>query len=406
MEIAIERRTVLAGIAAVLAEAVTGLSPARAAEPIRIGDLNSYTAFPAFSVPYRNGWQMALQEINAAGGVRGRKIEVVSYDDGGKPGEAVSRAQELVSKDRVALLMGGFLSNVGLAVSNFAAHNKILYLAVEPLADAITWAKGNRYTFRLRPNTYEQGGMLAAAVARLPAKRWATVAPNYAYGTSAVGDFKEQLSAKRPDVVWVAAQWPALGKIDAGATVEALARAKPDAIYNVLFGNDLAKFVREGETRGLFKDRVVAGLLTGEPEYLDPLKAEAPKGWIVTGYPWDAIKSPAHEKFVKEYEKKFHDHPRLGALAGYIAMLAIADALRKAGATDTETLITAMEGLQVSTPIGAIRFRASDHQSTMGAWVGKIAVKGGHGIMVDWHYEDGAMFLPSAAAVRKMRPAG
>ncbi len=406
MENVVERRTVLAGAAAILVDLAAGLSPARAAEPIKIGDFNSYTAFPSFSVPYRNGWQMALQKINAAGGVLGRKLAVISYDDGGKPGEAVSRAQELVSRDGVILLMGGFLSNVGLAVSNFAAHNKIYYLAVEPLADAITWSKGNRYTFRLRPNTYEQGGMLAAAVAKLPAKHWATVAPNYAYGTSAVRDFKEQLSAKRPDVVWVGAEWPALGKIDAGATVEALLRANPQGIYNVLFGNDLAKFVREGETRGLFKDRVVAGLLTGEPEYLDPLGAEAPKGWIVTGYPWYAIKNPAHVAFVKEYEAKYHAHPFLGSLAGYIAMLSIADALRKAGSTETEKLIKATEGLQVATPIGEIRFRASDHQSTMGAWVGKIAVKNGHGIMVDWHYENGADFLPSAAEVRKLRPAG
>jgi branched-chain amino acid transport system substrate-binding protein len=278
-------------------------------------------------------------------------------------------------------------------------------MAAEPLTDAITWEKGNRYTFRLRPNTYMQSAMLAAAAAKLPARRWATVAPNYEYGTSAVADFQKLLSAKRADVEWVADQLPALGKIDAGATVEALAQAKPDAIFSALFGGDLAKFVREGEARGLFKDRAVVSLLTGEPEYLDPLKDEAPKGWIVTGYPWYAIHTPAHDKFVKAYQAKYNDYPRMGSVVGYNTMLAVAAALKKAGSTDTEKLIKATEGLEVSSPVGTFVFRAIDHQSTMGTYVGKTDVENGRGVMVDWHYADGANYLPSDAEVKKMRPA-
>ncbi|HLI14235.1 MAG TPA: ABC transporter substrate-binding protein [Alphaproteobacteria bacterium] len=401
----IERRTLLLGAAALLLGTLAGVPGAAAAEPIKIGDINSYTGLPAFTIPYRNGWQMALEEINKSGGVLGRKIEVVSYDDGGKPGEAINRAEQLVSKDHVVALMGTFFSNIGLAVASFAQQNKIYFMAAEPLTDAITWEKGNRYTFRLRPNTYMQADMLAEAAAKLPAKRWATVAPNYEYGQSAVEDFKKLLSARRPDIQWVSAQWPALGKIDAGATVEALAQAKPDAIYNVLFGGDLTKFVREGNTRGLFQNRAVVSLLTGEPEYIDPLKDETPKGWIVTGYPWYAIKTPAHEKFLKAYMAKYKDHPRMGSLVGYNTMLAVADALRKAGSTSTEKLIKATEGMRMATPMGEITFRAIDHQSTMGTWVGKTDVKNGEGVMVDWHYADGAKYLPSNAEIKKMRPA-
>ena len=95
----------------------------------------------------------------------------------------------------------------------------------------------------------------------------------------------------QPDVEFVAEQAPPLGRIDAGAVTQALADAKPDAIFNVLFGADLIKFVREGNTRGLFKGREVVSLLTGEPEYIDPLKGEAPVGWIVTGYPYYGIQT-------------------------------------------------------------------------------------------------------------------
>ncbi len=403
----ISRRIVLTGLAvvAVVGLSATGAAPAGAAESIRIGEINSYTRLPAFTIPYRNGWQLAVEEINAAGGIKGKRLEVISRDDAGKPGNAVKIAEELVTKEKVALLAGTFFSHIGLAVTDFAKQKKVLFIAAEPLSDAVVWAKGNRYTFRLRPSTYMQAAMLAEQAAKLPAKRWASIAPNYKYGQDAVAAFKKVLMAKRPDIEWVNEQWPALFKIDAGATVRALAAAKPDAIYNVTFGGDLAKFVREGKLRGLFKGREVVGLLTGEPEYLDPLKGEAPEGWIVTGYPWDAIQTPAHKKFVAAYQAKFNDYPRTGSLVGYNTFLAIAALLRKAPAMDTETLVDTMEGLTFDSPVGAITFRAIDHQSTMGAYVGRTALKDGRGVMVDWFYAEGGKYLPDDATVRKMRPA-
>jgi branched-chain amino acid transport system substrate-binding protein len=229
-------------------------------ETIKIGEVQTYSKLASFTHPYRNGWQLALEEINNAGGVMGKKIEVISRDDQGKPGEAVKVAEELVSKDKVALLMGSFFSNVGLAVTDFAGRNKVLYIAAEPLSDALVWAKGNRYTFRLRPSTYMQAAMLAVDASKNPAKRWATIAPNYAYGKDAVASFKKVLKAKRPDVQFVAEQWPALFKINAGPEIQALADAQPEAVYNVTFGSDLAKFVREGKLRGFFKDVFMVSL--------------------------------------------------------------------------------------------------------------------------------------------------
>jgi len=388
-----------------LALGLTGALAARAAEPIKIGEINSYTRLPAFTVPYRKGWQLAVAEINDAGGVLGRPLTVISRDDAGKPANAVRAAEELVRNEHVALLAGTFFSHIGLAVADFAKFNKVFFLAAEPLTDALVWAKGNRYTFRLRPSTYMQAAMLAEEAAKLPAKRWATIAPNYEYGKSAVADFKALLEARRPDVTWVAEQWPALFKLDVGPTVQALARAKPDAIFNVTFGSDLAKFVREGKLRGLFEGREVVSLLTGEPEYLDPLGAEAPEGWIVTGYPWYAIETPAHKRFVAAYRAAYGEGPRTGSLVGYNTFKAIAAAIAKAGSTDTEALVAATEGLVVDTPVGPITFRAIDHQSTMGAFVGRTAVRDGKGVMVDWHYADGAAYLPSDDVVRALRPA-
>ena len=388
-----------------LAVAVAGFATSAMAQAeIKIGEINSYSLLPAFTEPYRKGWQLAVEEINAAGGIGGKKLVVISKDDGGKPADAQTAANELVSSENVAMLTGTFLSNIGLAVSDFANQKKVFFLAAEPLTDAITWAKGNRYTFRLRPSNYMQAAMLVEEAAKLPAKRWATIAPNYEYGQSAVAVFKKLMSEKRSDIVWVDEQWPPQGKIDAGPVVQAVAAANPEAILNVIFGADLVKLVREGNTRGLFKDRKVVSFLTGEPEYLDPLKEETPEGWIVTGYPWYDIKTPDHDRFLGAYQAKYNDYPRLGSIVGYQTIKAAAAILTKAGSTDTEKLIAAAEGLTMPSPLGEITFRKIDHQSTLGAYVGKTAQKDGKGVMVDSVYRKGSDYLPSDAEVEKLRP--
>lgn len=379
--------------------------PSAMAADIKIGDINSYKRLPAHTEPYKKGATLAIEEINAAGGVLGEQLVLVSRDDQGEPGEAVKIAEELFSRDGVALISGSLFSHIGLALTSYAGEKKKLYLAAEPLADALVWAEGNRYTFRLRPSTYMQAAMLAEQAAAYEGTKWATIAPNYAYGKDAVAAFKQVLQAKRPDVEFVAEQWPALFKIDAGAEVRALEQAKPDAIYNVTFGGDLAKFVREGSIRGLFEDRMVVGLLTGEPEYLDPLKDEAPEGWVVTGYPWYAIDTAEHNAFLEAYQTRWDDYPRIGSIVGYNTMLAIAATIEKAGSTETEAMVDAMAGLDFDTPLGPVNFREIDHQSTMGAYVGTTALEDGKGVMIDWEYKDGADFLPSDEEVMKLRPA-
>ena len=381
-----------------------GVDKVVANDTITIGEINTYSKLTSFTIPYRNGWQLALEEINNSGGVMGRKLNVISRDDAGKPGNAVKIAEELVRKNKVVLIMGSFYSHIGLALTDFAKHNQVLYVAAEPLSDALVWSKGNRYTFRLRPSTYMQAAMLAEEAAKHPAKRWATIAPNYAYGKDAVKAFKKVLLSKRPDIEFVAEQWPALSQINAGAEIQALLEAKPQAVYNVTFAGDLAKFVREGKLRGFFTNLYVASLLTGEPEYLDPLKNEAPEGWLVTGYPWYDIERPQHLRFVKNYKEKFNDYPRMGSLVGYNVMMAVANMLQKANSTQTEEMVNAMEGLEFDSPIGPITFRKIDHQSTMGAYVGRVALKNGKGIMINWKYADGKNYLPGDAEVKQMRP--
>ena len=216
--------------------------------------------------------------------------------------------------------------------------------------------------------------------------------------------FKKLLAAKRPDIQWVGEQWPPQGKIDAGAVVEAIAKTEPEAILNVCFGPDLVKLVREGNTRGLFKDRAVVSFLTGEPEYLDPLKDETPDGLdrhrLSLGERYDSRARSVPESLSGQIQRLsparlgrrlFDDQgrggdPRQGAV----------DRQRKAGRRS--------RGRRVSTRRSASDFRAIDHQSTLGAFVGKTALKDGKGVMIDVVYHDGAEYLPPEAEVKAQRP--
>ena len=396
------RKTVAVATVAVLSALVNF---ANAQDVIKIGDVNSYKSQPQHLEHYKKGIELALDEINKAGGVNGKKLVVITRDDNGNPGDAVRAAEELISGEKVDALSGTFLSSTALALNDFAKQKKFFFLATMSLSDKMIWQNGNRYSFRLRSGTYTQTAMLVAEAAKLKKKRWAILYPNYEFGQSAAAAFKQMLKAVQPDVEFVAEQAPPLGKLEGGSVVQALADAKPDAIFNVVFGADLIRFVRAAKTRGLFEGRDVVSLVTGEPENLEPLKDDTPNGWIVTGYPWIDVKTPAHEVFFKAYQAKFKDYPRISSVWGYSMVKSIAEGMKKAKSTETEKLVAAFSGLQVDMPFGRITYRAEDHQSTVGSFVGRTRNVNGTGVLVDAKYIDGMHYQPSMEEVKKMRPA-
>lgn len=387
-----------------LALSLAQIGWASAQEPIKVGDLNSYSRYSAVSVPYRNGLTLAIDEFNQAGGLNGRMVEIISQDDGGTPADAVRAADDLVSRQKVDFLIGGFISPVAFALSDFAKTRKVLYICAQAASDALTLSQGNKYTFRTRSNTYMVVKVLAQEAAKLGKKRWAIVVPNYEYGQAAAANFKKMMTELVPGFEVVSEQYPPLGKIDAAATVEALQSAEPEAIFNVLFGADLIKLVREGVPRGLFDDRSVVSYETGMPEWLDIMKEEVPEGWVVNGYPWYSITDPAHEKFLKDYQAKFNDYPRHGSIIGYANGQLIIQMLKNAPEIETESLIKTLAGLEFDTPIGKMTMRGEDHQATYGTFVGTLAVDEGHGVMANWTYYDGADVMYPLDEVAKIRP--
>jgi branched-chain amino acid transport system substrate-binding protein len=399
------RHVLLSGLAAI---AVGALGPARAEDTIKIGEINSYKSQPVFTDGYKKGMQLAIDQINGAGGVAGRKLELVTRDDNANPGEAIRQAEDLVTREKVDVLAGAFYAHIGTALTDYAKQKHRFMLITEALSDNIVWSAGNRYTFRLDASTYMLVASLVDDALKLKKKRWALIYPNYEFGTSAANVFKKLMKERQPDVEFVTEQAPPFGKIDAGSVVQALSDAKPDATFNALFGTDLAQFVREGTTRGFLGDNMpVFSIITGQPEYLEPLRDEIPKNWVVTGYPWYSIKTPAHQAFLADYQKKYgKENLRFGSIIGYATIKAIAAGVAASGGkTDTESMIKAFEGLDFDTPDGKTSFRKIDHQATWGLYVGKLGVEDGKGVMVDYHYAQGDTLLPPDDEVRKLRPA-
>lgn len=378
---------------------------AGAAEAIRIGQINSQGRQSASGQAYRNGLALALEQINEAGGINGRPLQLVVREDDGDADQAARHAKELVSNEHVEVLTGTMLSDVALAVARQAARSKTVLVVGDALSDAITLDKGNRYTFRVRPSTYMQAAMLAEQAARMPGRRWAVVAPNYEYGQSAVASFKMLLKQARPDVEFVSDQWPALGKIKAEDVARAIRQSRPDGIFNATFGEDLQKLVQAGNRQQLFNGVRVVSMGAVGAQSLDPSQSEVIRDWVSIGYPWEQINTPEHQRFLDAYMKKFSEPPQLPAVVGYSTMLAIAGGLRKSEGGDGEALVEALRGLHWSSPLGELSFRALDQQSTMGAFIGLVWPKDGRSSLREWRYLDGTAYLPPPTYVRSRRPA-
>ena len=184
---------------------------------------------------------------------------------------------------------------------------------------------------------------------------------------------------------------------------EAAADRLAGALAGALAANGRALFAGSG---GSTPSPIYARLAQADLDWTKlSVIEETPDGWYVTGYPWSEIKTPEHAKFFAAYQAKFKDYPRLGSIVGYSTVMSAVAAIKKAGSLDQDKLIAAMAGLTHSTPFGEITYRPLDHQSTMGAYVGRLGVKDGKGYMKDWRFVDGKDALPSDAEVKKMRPA-
>lgn len=380
-------------------------------EPIRIGDIALYTGEAAMVRPYKAALDMAVKEINDAGGLMGRKVEIISRDSKSSPAESVRLAQELVLRDKVSAIINCDLSSSSMAVGNLLSSKNMRVPLIVGCSetDSIIWGKtGNDVMFRVAAGAYMiVSGTFKKAIEiygdQIKDKRWVSLAQNFEYGHSMVESAHLQADKHGLNANWVGEQWPAYDRLNAGATVGALGHDKPDVLLTTMISSDLAKFVREGNNRSFFKDRIIISPQVALPDHFDMLKTETPEGWVSSGFPVDEISTPEFVVFRDKYAQFTKEPLRTYTLGGYNAVQALAAAIIKAGSAEPTAIIAAFPGIKYNTPLGEQTIREIDHQATTPFWVGVTKIVNGVPKLVNWSQEKAEDHLPSDEWIKERR---
>jgi branched-chain amino acid transport system substrate-binding protein len=345
-----------------------------AADTIKVGfpiPLSGPTA--VYGVPVLQGAQMATAEINAKGGVLGRKLELLPRDSKANADEAVRLARELIIKDNVDFLVGTLTSAEAPAVSTVAKENKIVFIAPTSKSTILTDPQHiHPYIFRVSSNTDVEGLAGATLMARWKnVKTVATIAPDYAYGRDSIAAFIKSLKTLRPDIQIVDEQWPKLGEPDFSAFITAQLSKKPDAIYCSLFAGDFITFTKEAKPLGYFKtvhNRLIDGAEVGTTDEAKALGTDYPYGIISDSYDpviWGgANEPPAHKKFIADLKAFTHAKYASGwSIVGYQSIYALAEGIKKADDTKSDDVSKALAGMTFDSPVGKRTFSVKSHET-------------------------------------------
>src|SRR5881296_1963347 len=302
---------------------------AEAQKPIKVGVPLPLSGPPAlFGEPASKGAQMYVDELNAKGGVLGRKIELLIRDSKADANEAVRVSRELILKENVDFLMGTLTA--------------------------------------------------AEIVAKWPVTKIATIAFDYAYGQDVTKSFVEHIKRIKPGVEIVDQQWPKLGEQDYNPFINAQMAKKPEAVVSSIWGGFFVTFSKQAKALGYF-DAIKYNFIglgeAGSPETTKSMKDDYPTG--IWGNSYDAFywgETPAHKDYTARLSKYLKDeYPSSWAVQGYIGMQVLTEAIKKANSTDSDKVAKALLGLTVETPVGPLTIREKDHQANRGQLYGKTA---------------------------------
>jgi len=397
------RRSILAALAIVLCGALLVPLAGEAQKPIKVGFPMIMSGPGAlFGEPASRGAQMFVDEINAKGGVLGRKLELVIRDTKGNADEAVRVSRELILKENVDFLVGTLTSAEGPAVSVVAKENKIVFIAPIPKTDQLTAPdKLHPYVFRVASTTTIEGRTAAELMSKWNVKRIATISPDYAYGQDVTKAFVDYVRKLKPDVEIVDQQWPKLGEADYTPFINAQMAKKPEAVFSSLWGGHFVTFAKQAKPLGYFDAVKYNFFGAGEaasPETAKAMKDDYPFG--IWGNSYDAFYwlegPPAHKEYVRRVSAYLKDeHPSSWAIQGYIGLTALTEAIKKANSTDSDKVAKALLGLTIDTPHGKLTIREKDHQANRAQIYGKTVKdpKLGFAVMQPATYVDPAKFM-------------
>lgn len=348
-------------------------SNALAEDTIRIGWTADMPGVGAtFYKSQKAAIELFIEKTNAAGGVLGKKLKLIIRDSKLKPDVGANMARELILDEKCDFLIGPTSSGVALAVTKVAKqYKKIVYFHTSN-TERLTTTDFQPYMFQVVPNTGIEGRGIAMFLSKKPYKRYCYIGPDYAYGHTQWNAFKKYLKKLKPDVQILKAVWVKQGETNYTPYIPTLMSKNPQVIYTSLWGGGLSSFIKQAKPYGLFKKATITSLYD-----LDMLRAtglEMPEGLL--GYsrcPFYAVNTLDMQVFTEEYHKKYNEWPSDWACMAYDGLLALTTAIKKAGTTDSDKVVHALEGLRWESLRGSRYIRAADHQANVGIYVGYTA---------------------------------
>ena len=348
-------------------------SPVFAADTIKVGIVDTYSGGAAvFGIDMLDGFKMAVNEINAKGGVLGKKIEFVTRDEKFKPDLALSMAKELVMKEKVDILMGTISSGSALAVSEYAKKEKVPFFVTYAKSEKISGEKGHRYVFTMGENTSMAGRAAAAALAKKPYTKFWIAGDDYEFGHAMTDSVWNHLKTLNPKVQLLGKTFWKVGESDYVPYITQIMAAKPDVLIMGSAGSGVIGFQKAAKATGFSQQVVIYQHTAIELAVLSSLGLEGPEGVAGTAsYMFYYPQTPENKAFVNEYRKIYNRYPTMPSFYGYTTGQFIAKAFQKAGKVDIERFVDALEGMVLETSaIGRLELRACDHQLLLPTFYG------------------------------------
>lgn len=331
--------------------------------PIRIGVVTPLSGtYAGIGQQVKWGLDLAARQINAAGGVAGRPLELVYEDEEANPAVAVQKAEKLFQVNKVDFLTGTVNSGSTLAVGQLAERNNRLIATTVSFADSITGDKCSPNVFRVNARAGMQSAALADWMAATrPNANVFYLGPDYEMGRSTVAAFKQAAEAKGAKSVGEV--FAPLDNKDYSPFFGQMRSSRPAVIYTSVAGNDTVRLFSQMAEFGISRNVQVVGASGTVTSQNLPAIGKAADGFVTgVGYA-TSIDSPANRKFVTDFEAANKARPDLYGADSYGVLFFYKAAVEKAGSTDTDKVRTAMRGLQWSTPQGTKTMRAGDHQA-------------------------------------------
>ncbi|MDD3472411.1 MAG: ABC transporter substrate-binding protein [Syntrophaceae bacterium] len=358
--------------------------PVQAADEIKVGIIDTYSGPPSsYALDVLDGFKLAMNKINASGGVLGKKLAYVTRDDKFKVDLGLTSAKELIMRENVNLLVGTINSAVSLAVSDLAKKEKIPFIVTYGKSSNITGAKGHKFVFNMNENTEMIGKAAAIGLSKRPFVKYWIAGDDYEYGHAVADGVWNHLKKIKPDVQLMGQSWWKVGEPDFTPYITSILSAKPDAVIVATGGAGCIPFLKAAKNTG-FNEKIPMFMHTAtELSTLRPLGLDAPEGVIGTSnYYFYFPETDANKVFVEEFRKAYDRYPSFGSLIGWYTANFIAKAYEKAGKVDAEKFAEALTGLSIDTPIGPLTVGKFDNQLMLPMFMGVTKKVAGYDFLI------------------------